>query len=261
MLTGLSGTRGCLKQGSLFCLKYKTAFMKILYIFPHPDDESFGPAAAISAQKKHGHEVYLLTLTKGGATKQRFKYNYSIEEMGEVRYREMQEVAKVLELDDMTILDLPDSGLKEMDPRKIEMVVAGHILKIQPDIVVTYPVHGISGFHDHLVTHAIVKRVFLELEEKHPFLKRLAFFTISEKRAKNNSGIHRLNFSTEKEIDCVMKLDEEDAKKLQAALACYITYQETIAQSIGKMPQPEYAYFEIFGEFHEPPLHDLCVGL
>ena len=56
--------------------------MKILYIFPHPDDESFGVAHAMSKQRRQGHEVYLLTLTKGGATRQRFKYGYSVAEMG-----------------------------------------------------------------------------------------------------------------------------------------------------------------------------------
>jgi len=35
--------------------------MKILYVFPHPDDESFGPARAIAAQVRAGHEVFLLT--------------------------------------------------------------------------------------------------------------------------------------------------------------------------------------------------------
>lgn len=94
--------------------------MKILYIFPHPDDESFGPARAISSQVRAEHEVYLLTLTRGGATKERFKYGYSIEEMGEVRFNEMNEVAKVLGLTEMIVLDFPDSGLKELDPREIE---------------------------------------------------------------------------------------------------------------------------------------------
>ena len=42
----------------------------MLYIFPHPDDESFGPAAVIDKSIKSGDEVHLLTLTKGGATKQ-----------------------------------------------------------------------------------------------------------------------------------------------------------------------------------------------
>ncbi|HEX7343805.1 MAG TPA: PIG-L family deacetylase, partial [bacterium] len=54
--------------------------MRILYIYPHPDDESFGPARVISKQKRQGHEVYLLTLTRGGATKQRFKFNYTVEQ-------------------------------------------------------------------------------------------------------------------------------------------------------------------------------------
>ena len=149
---------------------------KILYIYPHPDDESFGPAAAMHSQIKQGHEVYLLTLTKGGATKQRFKLGLSVEEMGEVRYKEMLEVEKVLGLSGMTVLDFPDSGLKEMDPRILEKTIQEHIQQIKPEIVVTYPVHGISGFHDHLITHAVVKRVYLEmLDNPVNFLKRLAF--------------------------------------------------------------------------------------
>src|SRR5688500_7528198 len=114
--------------------------MKILYIFPHPDDESFGPARAMYKQQREGHEVYLLTLTKGGATKQRHKYGYSVEEMGEARHKEMLDVAKVLKFRGMTVLDLPDSGLKEMDPRDIEKAVKDEIEKIKPDVVVTYAV-------------------------------------------------------------------------------------------------------------------------
>jgi len=72
--------------------------MKILYIYPHPDDESFGPGHVMHYQVRQGHEVYLLTLTKGGATRQRHKYGYSIAEMGEVRYQEMIKVAKALRL-------------------------------------------------------------------------------------------------------------------------------------------------------------------
>ena len=55
--------------------------MKLLYVFPHPDDESFGPAAAMHAQLRAGHDVYLLTLTRGGATKQRHKLDLSVEQM------------------------------------------------------------------------------------------------------------------------------------------------------------------------------------
>ena len=48
--------------------------MRILYIYPHPDDESFGPAGVMAKQRREGHEVHLLTLTRGGATRQRHRY-------------------------------------------------------------------------------------------------------------------------------------------------------------------------------------------
>jgi LmbE family N-acetylglucosaminyl deacetylase len=55
--------------------------MRILYIFPHPDDESFGPARAMAAQRRQGHEVYLLMLTRGEATKVRHKFGWTLEQM------------------------------------------------------------------------------------------------------------------------------------------------------------------------------------
>ncbi len=236
--------------------------MKILYIFPHPDDESFGPAIAISNQVRKGYMVYLLTLTRGGATKQRFKYGYSVEKMGEVRYEEMQEMSKVLGFEEMTVLDLPDSGLKELDPRDIENIVKEYIEKIEPDIIVTYPVHGISGFHDHLVCHGVVKRVFLELRDKGAmYLKRLAFFTLSEPDRDTPKGIHRLNYSTADEIDCVIKCDDEDLESMNKSLSCYKTYGDTIRDSKVTEIIGRKANFEIFQENYSNPLEDLCLDL
>ena len=237
--------------------------MKYLYIFPHPDDESFGPAPAISKQKREGHQVYLLTLTRGGATKQRLKYNYTVEKMGEIRHKEMLKVAEVLNLDGMNVVNLPDSGLKEMDPREIENVVKDCIMLIQPEIIVTYPVHGISGFHDHLVTHAVVKRVYLQLrEENHTFVKRLAFITISEEQLKSfEGGIHKLNCSTAEEIDCIIKVEKEDINNMQDALKCYKTYQDVIKQTGIAEKVSNEVHFEIFQESFDPVLNDLGQNL
>ncbi|MBP9191403.1 MAG: PIG-L family deacetylase [Ignavibacteria bacterium] len=230
--------------------------MRILYIFPHPDDESFGPAPAMSKQRREGHEVYLLTLTKGGATKQRHKYNYSVEEMGDVRYKEMLEVSKVLDLSGMNVLDLPDSGLKEMDPREIEKVIKEEIESIKPDVVVSYAVHGISGFHDHLVCHAVVKRVYAELKENSPYLKRLALFTLSKEMAVS-PGIFQLSFSTEDEIDCIIKVDEIDIENCMKALDCYVTFKETIDASGVKSKINSNVHFELYQEEHKEKLKNL----
>lgn len=236
--------------------------MVYLYIFPHPDDESFGPAAAIWNQIQQGHKVHLLTLTKGGATRMRHKYNYTIEQMGNVRNAEMLEVAKVLNLNSLTVLDLPDSGLKEIDPRIIEQAVETHITKIKPNIIVTYPVHGVSGFHDHLVTHAVVKRVFITLQEQgNKNLKRLAFFTVSEEMANSNEGIHRIQASKPDEIDCITPLSNTDLAKMNQALDCYQTYKQVIEESFKKSKIFPYTCYEIFNEQHQPPLTQLTQGL
>lgn len=234
--------------------------MKILYIFPHPDDESFGPAHLMSKQRRDGHDVYLLTLTKGGATKQRHKYGYSIEEMGEIRYKEMLDVEKVLNLSGMTVLDLPDSGLKEMDPRDIEKVVKDEIERLKPNVIVTYAVHGISGFHDHLIIHGIVKRVFVEMKETATYLKRLAFFTVTEEEAAKQKHF-KISGSKPEEIDCIAEVEQVDIDNSLKALDCYVTFQDTIKASNIQQHITKEVVFEIFMETHEPKLKDLFEGI
>ncbi|WP_205720066.1 PIG-L family deacetylase [Fodinibius halophilus] len=230
--------------------------MKILYVFPHPDDESFGPAPAIAAQRRRGNEVYLLTLTKGEATKQRFRLGVDKKKMGEIRYKEMQCVEKVLDLNGMKVCDLPDDGLKELDPHKIESVIRDHVERIEPDILVTYAVHGISGFEDHLVSHAVVKSVYCDLKrEGAPYPRRLAFFTrFSEDES---GGKFNLSSSKLKEIDCWVEASKEDYQKFEDALDCYETYQEVIEESNVKEEVGYRISFEIFQEDFDPPLEVL----
>jgi LmbE family N-acetylglucosaminyl deacetylase len=237
--------------------------MRILYIFPHPDDESFGPAPVINGQINAGHEVFLLTLTRGGATRVRHQLGLSVEAMGEVRYKEMLNVEKVLGLTEMMVLDLPDSRLAEMDPREIESIVEKQIQRIQPQIVVTYPVHGVSGFHDHLVAHAIVKRVFLQIKsDGADYLKRLAFITIPNTVTEPMQPKTFLMKQSDPElIDCEITIDEKGRQALLESLNCYETYRETIQKSGVLEKIGNKIFFEIFNEDHKPVLNDLTAGI
>ncbi|HEX6982005.1 MAG TPA: PIG-L family deacetylase [Balneolaceae bacterium] len=234
--------------------------MKILYVFPHPDDESFGPAPAIAAQRRQGDEVYLLTLTKGEATKQRFRLGVGKKEMGAIRFKEMECVGKVLDLSGMMVLDLPDSGLKELDPKEIEDVITTHIDKIKPDVLVTYAVHGVSGFEDHLVSHAAVKSVYCDLKrEGSRYPKRLAFFTHYTENG--SKGKFNLKSSKQEEIDCWVEASDEDYQKFKDALDCYESYQQVIEDSKVKEEVGQKIPFEIFQENFDPPLKHLTEKL
>ena len=234
--------------------------MTILYVFPHPDDESFGPAPGIAKQQRTGHDVHLLTLTRGEATKQRHKFGYSKEEMGAVRFEEMQGVADALDLASLTVLDFPDGGLDDLDPTDLEAAVAERIRAVAPQVVVTYAVHGISGHPDHLVTHAVVKRAFCarRANEEAGDLQRLAFFTLPEE---DDDRPEHLQGSPAEAIDVVDVFRDEDLVRAHDALDCYVTYQEVIEAHRPLRAVADGICFELFQEQHIPPLDALTAGL
>ena len=238
--------------------------MKTLYIFPHPDDESFGPAPVMYRQTKNNEEVHLLTLTKGGATKMRFKYNLSIKEMGEVRYKEMLNVKNVLGLTTMSVLDYPDGGMAHIDPREFEALIKKFIDKIKPDIIVTYPIHGISGHHDPLACHAIVKRLYCELKEKieYSYLKRLAFLTLPTPNEDETKGGNADVKTTKKQyIDCIINLNEEEVSKLKEALSCYVSFADVIKETNVIEHIGNKIHFEFYNEDYDNPVDELNYGL
>lgn len=237
--------------------------MRALFIFPHPDDESFGPAGAIYRLIQQGHEVHLLTLTRGGATKERFRLGLSVDEMGAVRVEEMQTVARVLQLTSMEILDLPDSSLFEMDPRDIINAIRPHIDRIKPHVVVTYPVGGISGFPDHLVCHAVVKQLFVELRAMgSTFPQRLAFFALDESSTKVPAeGRFKVSMTAPQWIDCVIPLTDDDLEVCQRSLDCYLTYQNVINASKIREVLGKSVAFEFFQEDFSPASDSLFVDI
>jgi len=233
---------------------------RILYIFPHPDDESFGPAAGIRQQLKQGHEVFLLTLTRGGATKVRHTLGLTVDQMGVERLKEMENVEKALGLTGMTVLDLPDSGLKDLCPADIEQPIRTHIDELRPDVVVTYAVHGISGFFDHLVTHAVVKSVYCELRRSGSgYPRRLALFTLGPDA--KTEGHFPLKSSVAADINCVISVTEDEAMAAAAALDCYVSYLDVIQKTGIKNRVYDDISFEFFQEDIQPPTHDLTTGL
>lgn len=236
--------------------------MTILYVFPHPDDESFGPGPAIAKQRREGHAVHLLTLTEGGATTQRHRLGLSVEAMGEVRREEMACVADVLDLSSLTVLDLPDGGLQHLDPRDIERVIEECIEAVRPDVLVTYAVHGISGHPDHLVGHAVVKRLFCRLRDERPDLapQRLAFFTLAEYDDDTDRPAH-LKSSDPDEIGCLVQFADADLEKGHAALDCYETYRPVVEEHQPLDQVRRGVAFELFDEAHESMLDSLFDAL
>lgn len=234
--------------------------MTLLYVFPHPDDESFGPAPAIARQVREGHSVHLLTLTKGGATKVRHDLDLSVEAMGARREEEMACVADALGLD-LTVLDFPDGGLVDLDPRDLEHVVKRKIEAVRPDVVVTYAHHGNSGHPDHVVAHAVVKRAYCEacdeMAGRSP--RRLAFFTLVEGEIKDAPV--QLEGVPRERIGAVVTFADADREAAERALACYETYADVVEEHRPLRQVEAGVAFVLFQETHDEPLGSLTDDL
>ena len=255
---------GCAPCESLYLMSFSSRELRglmatLLYIFPHPDDECFGPAPALAQQRADGHDVHLLTLTRGEATKQRHRLGFDKEKMGAVRYGEMQNVAQALDLTSLKVLDLPDGELADLSPLAIEAPIEREIRRLRPDVVITYAVHGISGHPDHLVTHATVKRVVCAGDRNRATsVRRLAFFTLREK---DDDRPDHLTGSPDAAIDCVIPVNDAAMQVAQEALHCYETYMPVIEAHRPLQSVQDGVCFECFQEAPRPRLTDLTAHL
>ena len=237
---------------------------KILYVFPHPDDESFGFGPTIAKQVREAHQVHLLTLTRGEATRERKRLGLSKEEMGEQRVREMRCVKSVLGLRSLEILSYPDSDLDCLESGELEGAILLRMHLQNPDVVVTYASHGISGFKDHIICHEAAKRAFVEFSQRRTN-KRLAFCTMSEQNLRaafqDRKPYHDLKTSDDREIDCVVVPEESDIEAGQRSLDCYESYQEVVEKTGVRRIIEQPAAFELFQESYSPPLSCLSEAL
>ena len=234
--------------------------MTLLYVFPHPDDESFGPGPAIARQTREGHAVHVLTLTKGGATKVRHELDLSVEEMGAVREREVACAVRALGAEG-TVLDFPDGELTNADPRDLERVIERKIQAVRPDVVVTYACHGNSLHPDHIAAHAVTKRAFCQAKDdlaaKGP--RRLALFTLV--RDELDHAADHLHGSPRERIGAVVAFSDEDRERAEAALGCYETYRSVVEAQRPLEAVREGVAFELYAEAHDDPLPDLTSDL
>jgi N-acetylglucosamine malate deacetylase 2 len=113
-------------------------------VFAHPDDETFGLGAVLTALVDAGTAVEGLCFTRGEASTLG-----RADDLGDVRAAELDEAARVLGLRRYELLTYPDGGLAETPVA----VLAGHVIAAaqrQPsELLVVFDDGGVTGHPDH----------------------------------------------------------------------------------------------------------------
>lgn len=232
---------------------------RLLAVFPHPDDESYGCAGVLARLGADADAATaLLCLTRGEASKMGRERGLSSDEVGVLRTERLQRVQAIVGLDVLDVRDLPDGGLARMRLADVARVVGEVIDEFRPQVVIAHCPRGVNGHLDHVATHWAVRRA---LEER-PGI-RLAM--VAYRKEVCESLAPRLLFATKDEqIDVTVRLDEREAAAKEACLQVHdgiVTLIPERARDDGPLLRPAIEEFDVLrGEF-ATPTEDLFAGL
>jgi len=125
--------------------------LKLLAIFPHPDDETLGLGSTFARYASEGVETHLVCATHG----ERGWFDSEgpdpgAEGVARIRTAELQCAADNLGLHEVTFLDFIDGDVDQANPAEIIRKLVTQIRHIQPQVIVTFAPDGAYGHPDHI---------------------------------------------------------------------------------------------------------------
>lgn len=145
---------------------------KLVAIFAHPDDESFGIGGTLARYASAGVSTYYLCGTRGESGTVEPEMMQGFSSIAELRSTELECASRELGLQEVRYLDYRDSGMLGSDDNRHENSlfaaatddVAGRIItqlrELQPDVVITHDQFGGYGHPDHIKLHQATVRAY-----------------------------------------------------------------------------------------------------
>jgi N-acetylglucosamine malate deacetylase 2 len=129
------------------------AWSRVLAVVAHPDDESFGLGAVLSAFVADGARASVLCFTHGEASTL-----HGVDgDLADIRARELANAAEALGIDDVRLLAYPDGALAEESMAELAAEVARTARASGAEGLLVFDENGVTGHPDHIrATHAAV---------------------------------------------------------------------------------------------------------
>lgn len=128
-------------------------FRAVLAVCAHPDDESFGLGAVISAFVELGIETTLLCFTRGEAS----TLGTSRDGLGGRRAIELEAAASVLGIPTMRLLSYEDGHLSEVGVEVLSVEIDEFASELSIDSLLVFDERGITGHPDHQAATAAAR--------------------------------------------------------------------------------------------------------
>lgn len=149
---------------------------RVLAVYPHPDDESFGKAGALALHAASGDKITLICATLGQMGRRMGNPFFANREtLPLIREKELKNACEAIGIEDLRLWRMQDKTLQFEDPEALADRVFAVIEEIKPDIIYSYyPEHGVHPDHDAL-SEATIRAVSRLPLEKRPIVYGSAF--------------------------------------------------------------------------------------
>ncbi|MDO8308702.1 MAG: PIG-L deacetylase family protein [Actinomycetota bacterium] len=127
----------------------------VLAIVAHPDDESFGLGAVLSAFADSGARVHVLCFTRGEAS----TLHAVTGDLATLRADELRSAAAQLGIVDVRLLAFPDGGLAGIDHGVLLADALAYAAEVEPDGLIAFDPSGVTGHPDHRAATAVAAQV------------------------------------------------------------------------------------------------------
>jgi len=141
---------------------------RLLAVFAHPDDETYGPGGTIARYAIEGADVFLLTFTRGEAGTIGVSRKIPMRELGRRRKQELKAACEALGIVDHQVLEVPDRRVSGYPETKGVAAVLEAFEAYRPDVVITFHRLGVSGHPDHKAVTRFAREAFRRAGDRGP---------------------------------------------------------------------------------------------
>ncbi|MGI8419298.1 MAG: PIG-L deacetylase family protein [Candidatus Levyibacteriota bacterium] len=140
----------------------------VVAVFAHPDDEAFFTGGTLATFAKE-RDVYTICVTAGDAG---LNSSDKTGSLAEIRKEELLQSGKILGIKQTFFLDYKDGTLSNGLYHEVADKIQKILEDIQPEILITFELRGISGHLDHIAVSMITSYVFERMAQ----IKELWYF-------------------------------------------------------------------------------------
>lgn len=123
---------------------------RLMGVWAHPDDESFGMSGTMARVSQHGGEAAIVCATRGEVGEIAEGTGATPETLGKIREHELREACEAVGVTDVSFLDYIDGQVADADTDEAIGRIVYHLRRFRPHVVVTFAPNGGYGHVDHM---------------------------------------------------------------------------------------------------------------